>query len=802
MTLSDIKYALRLLLKSPWFTLLTVVVLAGGLAISIYTFAGLSTLIYKDLPLPDGGSIVQVRRIGNGPFDGPFDAYDLAQIRGSIRTLSQIGAYRSSQWAVIGDEGSNQSLISTRAEWNIFEFTRTQPLMGRGFVRDDQLEGAEPVAVISYGAWQTALAGEAAVIGKVVAVNGRSTRIVGVMPESYAFPITSEAWLPLSDRELDPTRPGQTLLEVYARLAPGVSAEAAEAELTALLKGVVQERAGADAANLVAADVTTFQRALWGGFGPRAFAVLNALAISILLLACVNAGNLMLVRTNERLKEIAVRIALGAPRWRLVAQMMLENVIICVVGGVAAVVLAGRAFAATNSFLSALVFESEMPYWWRWSLDGTAIVGAGVFILGTILLVSILPTFGLSSVDPNTVLRDGTHGARGRSAGRVSRALVTIEVVLISVVLLAGGTVAVFAYRMANFDWGIDTTDLYMTQIQLPADTYAAPEARVSFYTRLLEQVRNQSGVEAAKITRELGRTRFAVDDYERSSDYPVAQLVTMSETPSEVMTTLLEGRDFDSRDSAAGARTAIVSEALARIYWPEQSALGRRITVMNADGSTDERTVVGVVRNIRYDPTTANEASLAAIYAPLPQLTVARVQLVIKHRGGEAAVRNAQYAALRNVDAGVPAGRVMGYRAALDQATIFATTLTNLFIGCGAFAILLAMTGIYGLSSNTVVQRTYEIGLRRAMGASNRSIIALFLAQGGRQLAIGLLISALLSVGTLFFLAQMAELAAPVLAVMGIAVVLAVSGLVLVSIYVSVRGAIRREPSAALRHG
>jgi hypothetical protein len=378
---------------------------------------------------------------------------------------------------------------------------------------------------------------------------------------------------------------------------------------------------------------------------------------------------------------------------------------------------------------------------------------------------------------------------------------VTIEVVLISVVLLAGGTVAVFAYRMANFDWGIDTTDLYMTEIQLPADTYAAPEARVSFYTRMLAEVREQSGVEAAKIKRELGRTRFAVDDYERSSDYPVAQLVTMSETSSEVMTTLLEGRDFDSRDSATGARTAMVSEALARIYWPGQSALGRRITVMNADGSADERTVVGVVRNIRYDPTTANEASLAAIYAPLPQLTVARVQLVIKHRGGEAAVRNAQYAALRNVDAGVPAGRVMAYRTALDQATMFARTLTNLFIGCGAFAILLAMTGIYGLSSNTVVQRTYEIGLRRAMGASNRSIIALFLAQGGRQLAIGLLISALLSIGTLFLLAQMAELAAPVVAVMGIAVVLAVSGLVLISIYVSVRGAIRREPSVALRH-
>jgi predicted permease len=529
--------------------------------------------------------------------------------------------------------------------------------------------------------------------------------------------------------------------------------------------------------------------------------VLNALAISILLLACVNAGNLMLVRTNERLKEIAVRVALGAPRWRLVAQMMLENVIICVVGGVGAVALAGRALAATDDFLSGLV-EDEMPYWLSWGLDGTAVVGASVFILGTILLVSILPTFGLSSVDPNALLRDGTHGARGRSTGQISRSLVTIEVVLISVVLLAGGTVAVFAYRMANFDWGIDTTDLYMAQIQLPADTYAAPEARVSFYTRVLAEVRGQSGVEAAKVTRELGRTRFAVDDYDRYSDYPVAQLVTMSETPSELMTTLLEGRNFDSRDSATGAPAAIVSEALARIYWPGQSALGKRITVVNEDGSADERTVVGVVRNIRYDPTTANDESLAAIYAPLPQLTVSRVQIVVKHRGGEAAVRDALYEALGNVDAGVPAGRVMGYRAALDQATIFATTLTNLFIGCGAFAILLAMTGIYGLSSNAVVQRTYEIGLRRAMGASNRRIIALFLAQGGRQLAIGLSISALLSIGTLFLLSQMAELAAPVVAVMGMAVVLAVSGLVLVSIYVSVRGAIRREPSAALRYG
>jgi ABC-type antimicrobial peptide transport system permease subunit len=215
-----------------------------------------------------------------------------------------------------------------------------------------------------------------------------------------------------------------------------------------------------------------------------------------------------------------------------------------------------------------------------------------------------------------------------------------------------------------------------------------------------------------------------------------------------------------------------------------------------------DERTVVGIVRNIRYDPTTASEASLAAIYAPLPQLTVPRAQVVVRHRGGGEQVRDALYEALGNVDVGVPAGRVMSYEAVLGRLTIFATTLTNLFIGCGAFAILLAMTGIYGLSSNAVVQRTHEIGLRRAMGASNRSIIALFLAQGGRQLAVGLSISALVSIATLFLLAQLSDIAAPVVAVMGVAVVLVVSGLVLMSIYVSVRGAVRREPSVALRYG
>ena len=804
MTSSDLKYAFRLLVKSPWFTLLTVLMLAGGLAISIYTYTALNTLFYEDLPLPEGDSIVRLRRIEDGQ-NVLLDGYEVARMRPDVRSLTEIGAYRFSSWAVVGNEQSSRSVRATRTEWSVFEFTRTPPLMGRGFSPDDQIEGSEPVAVLGHGLWESAFVGDPSALGRIVTINGQRTRIVGVMPEDYAFPMNTEVWQPLSQADLAPAGYGEGALEVYARLAPGVPPAAAAAELTTLLQRVQRERPGAENASLHAVDVSTFQRAQWGTLGPRAFAVLNALAVAILLLACVNVGNLLLARTNERMREISIRVALGAPRFRLIVQMMLENVVICVAGGILALVLAARALEFTDGFFRTLL-ESILPYWWRWSLDGVAVAAAGIFVVLTILLVSVLPTYGLSRIDPNSLLRDGTHGARPRSAGRISRSLVTIEVVLISVVLLTGGTVAVIAYRMANFEWGMDTADLYMMQVELPAKSYATPQAQASLYERLLTELRGRGEIEAAMITRELGHARFAVDNLERyGSDAKgdaEAVLVTRSETPTPLITRLLQGRDFDGRDRSAGERTALVSETLAAIHWPGESALGRRIAVLDPNGVPEERTVVGLVGDIRYDPTNMSRAALAAIYVPLPQLTVPRAQIVVRHRGGEALVREVLYEALGDVDAEVPAGRVMSYDSVLDQLTVFATTLTNLFIGCGAFAVLLAMTGIYGLSRNAVVQRMREIGLRRALGASNRSIIALFLAQGTRQLAIGLSISALVSLAVLLVLSQLAEIAAPVAVSMGVFVVLAVSGLVLASIYISVRGAVESEPSVALRHG
>jgi hypothetical protein len=446
---------------------------------------------------------------------------------------------------------------------------------------------------------------------------------------------------------------------------------------------------------------------------------------------------------------------------------------------------------------------ASQPFWWVWGLDSSVAVAAVLFLLLTVLLVSVLPAYSVSAVSPNWLLRDGTPGGGGRSSGRISRALVTLEVALISIAMLVGSAVSVIAYRAVNVDLGMDTTDLFMMPVELPADTYGTAERQLAFHQKYLTELRDEGRIEEAAILQELGEAQFAVGsaDYNSDEDYPGAMQIVMSEMPSPIGPTLLEGRRFDSRDSATGSRTVIVSKYMAGRYWPGESALGQRIEIFSPTGIRVERIVVGVVSDVNYNPLNSGDRSLAALYVPVTQLILPETRFVIRYRGTDEQARDAMYRALRDVDANLPAGRVTRYDTALEELTLFASTMTNLFIGCGAFAILLAMTGIYGLSSNAVVRRTHEIGLRRALGASNGNIVALFLAQGSRQLAVGVLVSALVSMVILYVISQFAPIGASLLTFICLAVLLLVSGLVLISIYASARRAVLREPSVALRH-
>jgi hypothetical protein len=409
----------------------------------------------------------------------------------------------------------------------------------------------------------------------------------------------------------------------------------------------------------------------------------------------------------------------------------------------------------------------------------------------------------VSRADPNALLKDGARAGGGLKSGRISRALVTVQVALISAVMLVGSAVTLIAARTASLDWGMDTANLYMMGIELPQERYATAAQQASFQGRLLAELRATPGIDAARIMRESGAAPFAIEgvEYAAPRDRPTAWLVVLSESPVPIGPTLIEGRTIDSRDDATSLPTALVTRTLASEQWPGRSPLGETIEVAIGESTTERRIVVGVVGDIALDPAGMTAAGNSAIFVPLPQRVLPVTRAVVRHFGDETVARAAMYEALARIDPTI-APNIQTYETALSQVTLFARTMMKLFAGCGAFAILLAITGIYGMSSNAVVLRTREIGLRRALGASNRSVIGLFLRHSARQLAVGLGFSALLSFVVLLVIRQGFSIGAGALALIGASVVLIVAATVLISVYVSVQSAIRLEPSSALRHG
>jgi predicted permease len=651
--------------------------------------------------------------------------------------------------------------------------------------------------VLSYTTWQAVFAGDERAVGELVRIDDRPTRIVGIMPQGYAFPENAELWLPLGPEDLAPIGYTGRGLETYARLRPNVSAAAAEAELTALLQRIRQQRPTADEESPDTVAVLPFLHD--GIVATVMFGILNLLSLSILALAAVNVGNLLLARTNERIKEVGVRIALGAPRSRLIVQTTLENAILCAIGGGIALFLAARSLEATNGFLWA-AFDG-MPFWWTWSLDRDVVAAAGVFLVLTVVAVSVLPVLCVTGVDPNLLLRDGTRTGAGRRTGRLSRELVTLQVALISAVLVVGSAAAVVANRAATFDNGMDAAGLLAMRLQLPAARYATAAQQLSLYEALLADLRGTPGIEAASIMQEPAVARFAPDgrEYATPDGTPGAWHVVLSETPSPLGPTLVEGRAFDARDSATGLKTAIVSASLARAQWSRVSALGQRIDVRVGGREPEPRTIVGVVDDVIYDPVGTSPIGRSAIYVPITQFTAANTRILVRPFADETLARSAMYAALERVDSELVSD-VRRYNETAGRITLVANTVTKLFVGCGLFAALLAISGIYGMSSNSVVLRSHEIGLRRALGASSADIVATFVRQGVRQLARGLGVSAVLSALVLLAINQGFPLGAGTLTLLGATVMAVVSACVLLSIYLAVRRVARLEPSAALR--
>ncbi|HTE44195.1 MAG TPA: FtsX-like permease family protein, partial [Gemmatimonadaceae bacterium] len=629
---------------------------------------------------------------------------------------------------------------------------------------------------------------------------------IGVMPDGYGFPAASDAWTPLSTEIVEERAPDRQSVNLYARLRDGASARQAESELTRLIdRARTQQRISAGLRTRTVVQVLSFPVAQIGDGAPWVFSALNLLAALILLLACINVTNLLLARANERARETAVRLALGASRARLVMQSMWENVVICVSGGVVAIAIAAGALEAINHWLHTNL-QGNLAFWWVWHLDRAAVLSACVFVTAAIALLGCIVSARVMSTEFHAVLRDGGARSGSRREGRIARMLVVTQVTAVTVLLFFGVMSGAVAYRVAHVDVGYDTRRLLSATVELPRDRYDSVETRRAFYRRLLNDVGGRPSVEGSLLRAPLASISDADGAFElgasrRTFDAasPHAYVEASLGPLQSLGIALRAGRMFDVRDDERGTPVALVSRALAEQYWPGRSPVGERIRLATDSGRTDSRLVVGVVSDILMGAPFSRDRSSAAAYLPLAQTSVPQAALLFRHRGDIPASQSALYASLATIDPRLAPPSVQTFEEILAKTALIATSVTKLFAVCFGFALLLAVSGMYGLMARSIGQRTREIGIRRALGATDSIVTRLLVGQGGRQLGVGVLIALPLLAGIGVGFAANFPIGFATTVLSGVAVSATIVVVAMLATYVPTRRALAVSPRDAM---
>lgn len=799
----DILYTLRLLRKAPGFTILSVTVLAGGLAMSLFTFGFLYTLTSKPLPLPEQGTLYRASLFWHGESFGDrryLPAYEAARIRAESTVFAEHGIWQNK--TVYLSLGENSLITSAaRTSPNIFRVSRTEPLLGRTLEPGDGAKGAAPVVIISYALWQGQFAGRDDILGQSVYVNDERMEIVGVMPKGYRFPISHDLWLPIAERVLDPLMTDRETVEFYGRLKQGVSEEQAEQQVFDIAREAFAGRAETwPGVDLIRSDVGLYQQ-----FDiPQAmklFALaLNMLVFFILLLAAINVGNLLLARAIQRNKESAVRAALGAPQWRLVSQLMWEGVLVTAAGTLIALTVVGWLLSAVHVYFHSLM-NDELAFWYVWELDSTIVAAAALFALVTVFVACFLPAWKASRQDFNAVLRDGTSGAQGKQVGRMSRFLVTMQICAICVIMILGTIVSMKVNQLTDIQLGYDVRNLYFSIVDLPERRYETDGQKSLFFDRLQSNLEVRPTIAGSTVRFNFSEVPVGIDGliYATDADKPKVQVYSLIGSPEFMGPRLVSGRYLDVRDKSGGALTAVVSESMAARHWAGETPVECRVEVL-LDGVAYDVTIVGIVSDTSNNPfektDVSDELYLSGYQFPAQQATV-----FFERSAGDVVAEDEFFRVVNGIDSQLDILTVEDWELEISSISKMTKAIRNTIAVSGLFSLMLAMSGIYGLTAFSVQKRSHEVGIRRALGATDGKIIGLFIRQGGKLLLVGLLIGVMLSSLMLLGVSSVLGIAGAVYAVIYTVVTLLLSAIVIAAIVVPARQAVNLQPSSALRY-
>jgi predicted permease len=801
--IQDLRYGLRQVRRSPGFTLVAVITLALGIGATTAIFSVVNGVLLRPLPYAQPDGLVSVQEAG-GRIGNPASYLDFFDWQTQNRVFSEMASYHAAEFTLSGsgEPVHVQALVVSSA---MLEVLKAKPLLGRGFEPQDDQRGAD-VVVLSHALWRQRFNSEPRIVGRGVTLDNKNFTVIGVMPAGFQFPPGShrDLWTSVAvDRESGSnimTGRGYHVLSLVARLKPGVTLANAQTDMNLVARRLAHQYPESNSEETTVRMMPEVDRVV--GTVRESLLVLFGVVLGVLLIACVNVAGLSLAKSVARRREVAVRAALGANRARLFRQLLTESLVLAVLGGLAGLVLAVWGTQALVRFA-----PEDLPRIAQVGMDWRVLVFAATLALITGVIFGSLPALGASRTSLVEGLKEaGRTASEGVSQRRLRSALVVAETSL-ALVLLTGAGLLISSYeRLIHVDPGFDPANLLTFNLDLPAPPYTESEV-VHFMNPLVARLRALHGVRSAALDWSLpfsgGIPSTGVDFEGRSFPPGYTPSIRLdSATPGYFQTMsipLLEGRAFTDRDAAASLPVVIVNQAFAHRYFPDGSAIGKRIKPSFTSTDTYPwREIVGVVANTKIEGFAEDfQPEIYMPFAQIPNFNAVILRVQGNPLGLVPEVRNV----VASMDKNVPVYNVEtmeGYLAASVARNRFSTLLLGLF---GALALLLAAVGIYGVISHRVSLATHEIGVRVALGAPRAGVVRLVVGRGMVLVLAGAAIGVVGALGLTRFLSELLYGVKTTDPLMFGAALVVLGVAALAACYIPARRAAKVDPMVALRY-